>query len=210
MTQAFNLAQLANNLNTSGQLDATDGLSGLVANANLASTGTPNSSTFLRGDRSWVALPNPGKVLQVVSQVYTGHNIAGGTAFTNTGLTLAITPNVSTSRILVLMCMTIGGGTDGFIQGLVQRNGTTLVISDAVGSSTRSTFSQRAPEIQGTYNINWTYLDSPGTTSAITYSVAVRNKPTTGAVWYMNQSETTGDENRSTGVSTLTLMEIAV
>jgi hypothetical protein len=34
MTQAFNLAQLANNLNTSGQLDATDGLSGAVPVAN--------------------------------------------------------------------------------------------------------------------------------------------------------------------------------
>ena len=53
MTQAFNLAQLANNLNTSGQLDATDGLNGLVANANLASSGTPSSTTFLRGDRTW-------------------------------------------------------------------------------------------------------------------------------------------------------------
>lgn len=53
MTQAFNLAQLANNLNTSGQLDATDGLTGLVTNANLASSGTASSTTFLRGDRVW-------------------------------------------------------------------------------------------------------------------------------------------------------------
>lgn len=34
MTQAFNLAQLANNLNTSGQLDATDGLVGVLPVAN--------------------------------------------------------------------------------------------------------------------------------------------------------------------------------
>lgn len=34
MTQAFNLSQLANNLNTSGQLDATDGLTGAVPVAN--------------------------------------------------------------------------------------------------------------------------------------------------------------------------------
>jgi hypothetical protein len=34
MTQAFNLSQLANNLNTSGQLDATDGLSGTLPVAN--------------------------------------------------------------------------------------------------------------------------------------------------------------------------------
>lgn len=39
MTQAFNLAQLANNLNTSGQLDATDGLTGSVPVAN-GGTGT--------------------------------------------------------------------------------------------------------------------------------------------------------------------------
>lgn len=30
MTQAFNLAQLANNINSSGQLDATDGLTGTI------------------------------------------------------------------------------------------------------------------------------------------------------------------------------------
>lgn len=34
MTQAFNLSQLANNLNTSGQLDATDGLVNAVPVAN--------------------------------------------------------------------------------------------------------------------------------------------------------------------------------
>lgn len=44
MTQAFNLAQLANNLNTSGQLDATDGLTGVIPIAN-GGTGT-SSTTF--------------------------------------------------------------------------------------------------------------------------------------------------------------------
>lgn len=34
MTQAFNLSQLANNLNTAGQLDATDGLVNAVPIAN--------------------------------------------------------------------------------------------------------------------------------------------------------------------------------
>ncbi len=34
MTQAYNLSQLANNLNTSGQLDATDGLVNAVPVAN--------------------------------------------------------------------------------------------------------------------------------------------------------------------------------
>ena len=41
MTQAFNLSQLANNLNTTGQLDATDGLVNAVPVAN----GGTNAST---------------------------------------------------------------------------------------------------------------------------------------------------------------------
>ena len=41
MTAAFNLSQLANNLNTSGQLDATDGLAGIVP---VANGGTGRSS----------------------------------------------------------------------------------------------------------------------------------------------------------------------
>jgi hypothetical protein len=70
MTAAFNLAQLANNLNSSGQLDATDGLTGLITNANLASSGTASSTTFLRGDRTWGTPPS-------ASIATTGEAIAG-------------------------------------------------------------------------------------------------------------------------------------
>lgn len=56
MTQAFNLSQLANNLNSSGQLDATDGLVNAVpvanggtgaatASAARANLGVPQGST---------------------------------------------------------------------------------------------------------------------------------------------------------------------
>lgn len=43
MTQAFNLSQLANNLNSSGQLDATDGLVNAVPIAN-GGTGASTAS----------------------------------------------------------------------------------------------------------------------------------------------------------------------
>ena len=43
MTQAYNLSQLANNLNTSGQLDATDGLVNAVPVAN-GGTGASTAS----------------------------------------------------------------------------------------------------------------------------------------------------------------------
>jgi hypothetical protein len=51
MTQAFNLAQLANNLNTTGQLDATDGLAGIVPVANGGSgRSTLTANNLLAGN----------------------------------------------------------------------------------------------------------------------------------------------------------------
>lgn len=50
MTAAFNLSQLANNLNSSGQLDATDGLTGvlpLVNGGTGSTTGSPPPGTVL-------------------------------------------------------------------------------------------------------------------------------------------------------------------
>jgi hypothetical protein len=47
MTQAFNLSQLANNLNTSGQLDATDGLTGVLPTSNLPTIPTTKGGTGL-------------------------------------------------------------------------------------------------------------------------------------------------------------------
>jgi hypothetical protein len=62
MTAAFNLSQLANNLNTSGQLDATDGLNGIVPVANGGtgrSTLTANNVVLGNGT-SAVGLVAPG------------------------------------------------------------------------------------------------------------------------------------------------------
>jgi len=44
MTQAFNLSQLANNLNTTGQLDATDGLVNAVPVANGGTGASTNTA----------------------------------------------------------------------------------------------------------------------------------------------------------------------
>jgi hypothetical protein len=54
MTQAFNLSQLANNLNTNGQLDATDGLTGLVpiANGGVGTNTAPTNGRLLIGNSS--------------------------------------------------------------------------------------------------------------------------------------------------------------
>lgn len=193
MTQAFNLAQLANNLNTSGQLDATDGLTGLCANANLASSGTASSSTYLRGDRTWSALPALGKVLQVVNATTTTTVITTSGTLVSTGFSASITPSSTSSRILVLYMIQsandVGNCGTSFA---IYRNGSKIAPSNNPPAYTQMYF--------GTGNwrgvLPFTWLDSPSTTSACTYTLYFHAYG--GNAYFCNES----------GVSTVTLIEI--
>jgi hypothetical protein len=137
MTQAFNLAQLANKVNTSGQLDAATGLvnavpvanGGLALNAiaarsiplanvaNTYTTLTPAASQSIRinaGNTAWEAFtPGTG----TVTSVATGNGLTGGTITGSGTISLDMytgTTNTNTSFPIgsYLMCLfTSGGGT---------------------------------------------------------------------------------------------------
>jgi hypothetical protein len=78
MTQAFNLAQLANNLNTSGQLDATDGLSGTLP---VGNGGTGRSTLTLNN----VILGNGTSQVQQVAPGASGNLLtSNGTTWQST------------------------------------------------------------------------------------------------------------------------------
>jgi hypothetical protein len=81
MTAAFNLAQLANNLNTSGQLDATDGLNGIVPVAN----GGSGRSTLTANN---VILGNGTSAVGLVAPGTSGNAlISNGTTWSSGGIT---------------------------------------------------------------------------------------------------------------------------
>lgn len=80
MTQAFNLSQLANNLNSSGQLDATDGLVNAVPVANggtgassnaaaRANLGVPSGSSESLNLGNWVIDAADGNLIFYYSGV---------------------------------------------------------------------------------------------------------------------------------------------
>ena len=201
MTQAFNLSQLANNLNTSGQLDATDGLTGLIANANLASSGTASSSTFLRGDRSWATVTQ--SVLQV-KQAYKvdAFTTTSGSYVDITGLSVSITPSSTSSRILVLATINCDGYNAQAIFAMVRNS--TLIGQSTAGSSFNgfaSSYGFGSGSAGSSMVVN--YIDSPSTTSAITYKIQVAKAGGSGTV-KVNQIE-----NSSYGMtSAITVMEI--
>jgi hypothetical protein len=193
--------------NTSGTitLDAPD-----VAGTTTLTLPT-TSGTIVTSASSLTASQMPtGSVLQVVSTTKTDTFTTTSTAFTTiTGLTASITPSSSTSKILIIV--SVNGSqevntNDAYI-GLF-RDSTQIALGDAAGSRIRSSFllSTSNASWQATGSVN--FLDSPSTTSAISYSVRART-PSSGTL-YINrgQSDTDGAYGAGRTLSTITVMEI--
>ena len=153
-----------------------------------------------------------GKVLQVVQTVKTDTFSTTATSYTAvTGLSVAITPSSSSSKILVMVAISLG--TSSYTAHYSLRRGSTdILLADAASNRARTTAvasptdsnSDRTQEIVST-----TYLDSPSTTSATTYQAFIKCRNTSQTV-YVNRSHNDNDaatyDPRTT--STITVMEI--
>jgi hypothetical protein len=151
-----------------------------------------------------------GKILQVVSVTKSNPFDTASTTFTDlTGLSLSITPSATSSKIY-LVVSTMGdnstAGQCGFLR--LMRDATAVAIGDAEGSRERATYPFSSYAGANTiYVAAANFLDSPNTTSAITYKVQVR---VTGGTGYINRSfSNTNDLTHATNISTLTAMEVA-
>jgi len=121
-----------------------------------------------------------GTVLQTVANT----TITGSTSANAVALTLSITPSSASSRILLLGALEgerVGGSTGNYIFGQLRKNTTNLRgFINAAGYQ----------QTTGARNFNTLmFIDSPATTSAITYDIWI-DHTTTGAAsgitwnWY--------------------------
>lgn len=161
----------------------------LVSSVLNAIPNGPNSVT-------WSNLP-VGSVLQVVSSSYATQTSTTSNSFSDTGLTATITPRFATSKILVLVDQN-GLYKDGAAaQGgelTLYKNGSSFVkMAGRYAGDSGSSFALSI----GASSI--CYLDSPATTSAITYNTKFASNSVGAAVYVQVYSST----------STITLMEIA-
>ena len=147
-----------------------------------------------------------GKVLQVVTLQYsTIETHSAGSSWQNTGLSLAITPASTSNKILVVITASISASTYGFHN--VVRDSTALNQGTATGSRIACTASSYGGSSAALPTASITLLDSPSTTSATTYLLAVYgyNSETV----YLNRTSTDADGNYTArGSSSITLMEI--
>lgn len=171
-----------------------------ITNANIAA-GAVTSDSLASGVG--------GKVLQVL-QVFKSdtETISNPTSYTDiSGLSVNITPSSTSNKILILGTYMVMGDTN--TQGYVGlfRDSTQIGLGDANSSRVRaSTQAYPNQTNQGT-NSSFCFLDSPSSTSQITYKLRTRNQGS-GNV-YVNRSQGwTNSAQSSTNASTITVMEI--
>jgi len=159
-------------------------------------TGTIALQNQLSGMTS-ASMPT-GSVLQVVSNTQTVQFTTSSSSYTDTGFTSSITPSSTSNKILVLFSSVGGGVRNGSENdnqfGLTRDNGSNFLTVkrteeyDYGGDGSV----QRVP-----FNIN--YLDSPSSTSSVTYKVYGKCNASTSALM--------GSSNGS--ITEFILMEIA-
>ena len=199
---------------TSGKLATTDTSATSIDVAGGITAGTGNvaivnatgkipalSSTYLASlDGSALTGIGGGKVLQVVSATHASQASSTSSTLADTGLTAALTPAGTGSKILVY------GGMNG-----CRKDGSTglgLALCEDIGGAGYSCF-QNTFDGLGGYDagtgvqlfggVGFGALRSPSTTSAVTYKVQLKSTLNTGTVY----------TNQSNGISWIVLLEIA-
>jgi len=136
-----------------------------------------------------------GKVLQVIYASTTAEVSSSSATHIDTGLTAAITPSASSSKILIIYSIQqFMTNAAGFGHLKIVRGSTDLVthgFGNYAGGSTAMSVS------------SFQHQDSPSTTSATTYKIQFNKQGGGGSV--ISQYDDTNGE----GVSTMILMEIA-
>jgi hypothetical protein len=126
------------------------------------------------------------------------------TTFTDvTGLSLSFTPTLASSRVLLLVSVTgVADSTGGAAAWLrVLRNSTAIGVGDA--ATAVSFIFDQSSSVNAGFGAGVTILDSPSTTSAITYKVQMRH--TSGTV-FVNRSQ----NGNARSFSSITAIEVAV
>ena len=138
-----------------------------------------------------------GGIIQTVQVTKTDQFATSSTSYTDvTGLSASITPTRDDNKILVRVCVMIGTGNtanDNFIRLL--RGSTNILTTDFCVRNDEGTSNNTEYTIE--------VLDSPSTTSAITYKL--QGKAETNEI-FVNRR---GSPTVTMGQSTITLMEVS-
>jgi hypothetical protein len=169
-----------------------DGIASADIGDGQITAGKLNSTLDLSGKSITLPAGTGGKVLQIVTVNSTNQQSFSSTSFGATDLSVAITPSSTSSKILAIGTTSLRNNTNGFTAITLYRDSTNLGPGNGMAYS-----KDFGTQWRGSAAFN--YLDSPSTTSSITYSIRCR----------IQESGHTGYVNAEGAQGTLTLLEIA-
>ena len=159
-----------------------------------------------------------GGIIQVVSVTKTDAESLTSTSTPQLipGMQATITPQSASNKILVMISLHAAvAGSYAAQYAVLRRDSTDIAIGDAASNRNRATISLQSPTMwgdgaygPGVATVN--HLDSPATTSAVTYSLYHVEADNNGNGLYINRALTDSDNNYYNRVtSSITLMEIS-
>jgi hypothetical protein len=154
-----------------------------------------------------------GNVLQVVSTTKTSTQSIVGSSFVEiSGFDVDITPVSTSSKILILVDVHYGSSNSSYPAFKLMRDSTHISVADTLATGEEASFGHAGNFSSAEYRLfssHHSFLDSPSTTSQVTYSVQGSPMRTSSQTLYINRAVTIGDDNQIMATSTITAMEIA-
>ena len=154
-------------------------------------------SSELRVDKiiptSGVPASGGGGIIQIVQNTHNTESSTSSSSYVASGLTLNITPKFSTSKVLVCFNLPLQSGGHNLRAAVgLHRGGSQIYLAqrEALFNNSSSNSSE---------TVSGMFLDSPATTSAVTYDVRVRVSGGSGTFYWAVSST----------VGTLTAMEVS-
>lgn len=152
-----------------------------------------------------------GSILQVSQAVKTNTFTSASATWQDvTGWTVSITPTASTNKVMVYfsgyVSLNSGTGTYGMMVRLV-RDSTTIFVGDARGSGQQASATAGVVVSHYAMPLINMYLDSPATTSAVTYKLQIYVE--TGGTALVGGSALSSAAYDSNVPTQITVMEVA-
>ena len=154
-----------------------------------------------------------GGIIQIKSTTKTDHfSMASLTPAEITGFNVSITPKFNTSKILLLINASFGGDQNAYLSFTLKRDSQLIALTtvfDGTDNRTQSTFGGHSGSNNRTFSGAMNFLDSPATTSTVTYKMFLASLYSNLTV-HVNRSHTDSNNTYNQGmVSTITAMEVS-
>jgi len=158
---------------------------------------------------AWIGFGGGSGILQVVSttktNIFVSSSIASGGTVAITDLEVTITPSSIDSKILIQASI-FGDTASTEIAYILLKNGSDLTAATGDADGVRKRITSAAMNRATTPIL---FLDSPASTSPVTYSISAFNRSVNANVLYVNRSAATDNiASQIRGISTITAMEV--